>query len=144
VDSLSSASELSADESLEAALVAAGVILRRGSQGSILHLDLSPAAGAGFDVDSVLRWMSTCTKLRDLRAVGFPGSAGAWQEALRPLSNLTELDLEGTAVDDRIFEVAMGLPKLKHLNVTGTAVTDAALARERRRLIRVRVVRRET
>lgn len=138
------AADLPHAEGMEASLLSAGAVIRRGSLGSVLHVDLTAAARAPIAWDRVAIWLQGCPKLRELRAVGCPIEPSGWLDVFRSLTSLIELDLEGTEIDDRVFEVAAELPKLKLLGLTGTKVTEEALARERRRLIRIRIVRRES
>ncbi|AGA30024.1 leucine-rich repeat domain-containing protein [Singulisphaera acidiphila] len=65
------------------------------------------------------------TFARSVPSPGGPSSLGP----LRGLTNLTQLTLGATQIEDRELAVAAGLPKLSYLMIGGRRITEAGLAR---------------
>ncbi|MCA9105017.1 MAG: hypothetical protein KDA83_06310 [Planctomycetales bacterium] len=119
----------------------AGAEIRRGTKGSVLSASFQvaqPPTSLADLAELVRSW----PKVRTLNLSGLPLS-DAWNDVLLSRSELLELVLVDTPVDDELLVRFPELPKLKLVDVSGTRVSAEQLAAERKRQIRLRIVKRD-
>ncbi len=98
--------------------------------------DLAPVADL-VQLDVLGLAPDRATPARSVPSPGGPSSLGP----LRRLTQLTQLTLGTTQIEDRELAVVAGLPRLNNLVIGGRGITEAGLARlaESRRLIHLRL-----
>lgn len=126
---------------VEAAWVAAGAEIRRGTKGNVLSAKFAGVPAAS-DLGRLCQEISSWTKLRSLDLSGHPIDDSLGLTVLK-LLELQELYLVGTQISDELLARMNELPNLKIVDVTSTRVTAEGLARERKRQIRLRIIKRD-
>lgn len=131
---------------IEQAWVRAGAVVRRGTKGNVLSATFASLNGSDAEpptpIPPLLELLASWKKLRALDLTGIPVD-DRLGSVLITLNDLQELTLVGTRVSDEVLGGLSNLTQLKIVDVTGTSVSPEALARERKRLIRVRIIKRD-
>jgi len=122
---------------------ARGAAFRRGTKGSVLAIDFASAIADSPTWSSLAGLGSRYPKLRELRLDRCGASAATIAAALEGMQEGLDVSLAETAADESVLETAAKLPKLRLLDLTGTPIDEATLARWRKRMIRTRLVRRD-
>ncbi len=91
------------------------------------ELDAAGIDAAGQMTDAMLEDLSRIEHITSVKLGGSRSVTDAGVRHLRRLSRLRHLDLSGTAVTDRGLEVLRALPELETVSLAWTSVTDAGV-----------------
>ena len=89
----------------------------------LTHLDLDQCGVS----DADLTFIGTLSALKSLHLGNSPGISRAGISHLMPLTELEDLDINQTKIDDEGVPLVSGFTKLKSLNLYGTLITDLGL-----------------